>query len=203
MATSTFHVHSPSQEQDLLKNMRRPDLYQWADEIGIEYPPDAAAVTMRAIIRGSGRLPDADRFLLDKRGNPTTYKRLPRSRAPKSKHEARDRAKAAKERDRQWEKYLAMDHNDLKKIVKNQLGPKSVEDEPSREYMITRLVGPRIKIDADTQAVPEESSVKIPDVVLNMLSPMQLVKYAREQLGLEDVQLKDGKEVLLEKIRAA
>ena len=199
---STFHVHSPSQEQDLLKNMHRPDLYQWADEIGIDYPADAAAVTMRAIIRGSGKLPGPERFNLDRRGNPTTYKRLPRSKAPKSKHEARNRAKAARERDAQWEKYLKMDYNDLRKVVKNQLGPKAIEDEPSREYMITRLVGPRIKIDRDTEAAEPKTFNGIPDSFLEMLSPPQLVKVAKE-IGVTDAQIKDGKETLLQKIRAA
>ena len=194
-----YYVQSPSQETDLLKNMRRPDLYQWADEIGVEYRADAPAVLMRQIIRASGNLPGPERFNSDKKGNPTTYKRLARSKAPKSRHEAQHRAQAARERDKQWEKYMAMDFNDLRKIVKNQIGPKAIEDEPSREYMITRLVGPRIKTEMpETQPDAPE---RVPDEFLSMLSPPQLVKVAR-QLGIQECKIQDGKEVLLDKIRA-
>lgn len=198
---SDYYVHSPSQESDLLKYMHRPDLYQWADKNDIDYPMDAPAHIMRTLIRSSGKLPTVNEFDLDSRGNPSKFKRLPRSQAPKSKHEERVRAAAVRQRDEEWERHMAMDVNDLRKKVKDQHGAKAIEENPSKEWMITKIVGPRIRAVSEKEMLPEsKTSAGVPDHVLDILTPVQLVKLAKQN-GIE-ANVKDGKQELLRKIRA-
>ena len=205
---SDVHISTRSaNDRDPLIFMRRPDLYQWADMNNIEYPVDAPSTIMRQIIRNAGKVPQLSDehfvFLRDHNGNvkDVSFKRIARSKAPKSKHETRARIQEAKQRDELWEKYIQMPMNDLRKKMKDQFGAKSVEDDPSREWMITRLVGPRIEIDEDTEEQVKASSYAgIPDDVLEMMSPAQLVGICKKMLRIE-ANIKEGKVGLLKKIR--
>lgn len=195
------HVYpEPKEKQDIFSKMRRPDLYQWADENNVDYPRDAPASAMRDLLRSTGKVPPFERFSRNEDGSVKEFLRKPRSEAPISRHEIRVRKKAAQDRDKQWERYMAMPYNDLKRMTKDQFGAKSVDEDPSKEWMITRLVGPRIKSEIDGVEVAESDSyLGIPLEILEMQSPLQLVSICKKN-GI-DAKKGETKDELLEKIK--
>ena len=213
------YVVNPSEESDPLKFMHRWDLYQWADENDIEYAKDAAAEVMKTLIRAHGVIPTLDRFkpIHDSMGNVVDwrYKRLPTSEAPRSRHADADEAatrKVLKERRAELER---MNLRQLTRRVKDQFGPKVLERDLSREDMIAMFVGeaeegdggsvlsgPGITKEIDADWSSEDNLTEpahIPDEILSILTPPQLVKLCKER-GIE-AKMKDGKAALLEKIR--
>ena len=213
----TFHVVNPSGESDLYRYMRRTDLYQFADVHQIDYPKDAAAEIMKNLLRGSGVTPKPTDFVFqhDEKGNvlDARYKRLPANLAPRSRHADADEAKSREIQARRYAELDNLTDNRLKTLVKNQKGLRALELEPSREEMIAMLGG--VKAEGVTKVFSLESTIvktidepfdkdptaeKIPDAILDMLTPMQLVKLCKQR-GIEAT-IKDGKKVLLEKIRS-
>lgn len=210
------YVINPSQETDLLRYMKRPDLYQFADLHDVDYPKDAPAEIMKQLLRASGRIPEASDFNV--KADPKTgqvlsvsYKRKSAAEAPRSKHAEADEAKTAKHLAQRREELENMNNRQLERLVRDQFGKKAIESDPTREDMIALFVGEKSENKADpfasSEELLEESKVHdasntnsgIPDWLLDSLSPPALVKVCR-RLGLE-ASIKDGKKALLEKVR--
>lgn len=206
---------SPSEEADLLKFMHRWDLYQWADKTGIEYPKDAPAVVMKTLIRANGSLPTPAEFdpLHNERGEVYSYryKRLSPLEAPRSRHADAEEAETAKRLAKRRAELESMNDRQLTREVKNQYGSKILDRDLSREDKIALFVGEaadtatalteqiaEIYPDSANTSPPAEA---IPENILAMLTPMQLVKLCKQR-GIE-AKIKDGKAVLLEKLRSA
>lgn len=211
----TFHVVNPSQESDLFKHMRRFDLYQFADIHGVDYPKDAAAEVMKNLLRGSGKTPSRNDFVFqhDEKGNVlgAIYRRLPREQAPRSRHADADDAQSLKVAQERWRELDDLTDTRLKTMVKNQKGRKALDNEPSRDEMISLLGGVKPEgdggsvlqqLDDPTPVEPQakDNPVGIPAWLLESQTPMQLVKICKE-MGIPAT-IKDGKVALLERIRS-
>lgn len=209
------YVINPSGETDALRFMHRSDLYQWADEIGLDYPKDAPAEVMKPLIRAQDRIPPLERFkpIHDSMGNVIDwkYKRLPATEAPRSKHADAAEAETRKVLATRRAELEAMNERQLTRRVKDQFGSKILERDLSRDDMIALFVGeseegdggPVLKggitktLDAPFSEEPKQEN--FPDWLLDSLTPMQLVKICR-QYGMK-ANIKEGKVALLEKVR--
>lgn len=212
------YVVSPSEETDFLRFMHRWDLYQWADKKGIEYPKDAPAVVMKTLVRANGALPQPEDFnpLYNERGEVYSfkYKRLSPLEAPRSRHADADDAETKRVLAKRRKELEAMNERQLTRAVKDQFGAKMLERDLSRADMIALFVGEAEEaapierggiydpFDQPLEAEGEtQSEETIPENVLAMLTPMQLVKLCKQK-GLK-ANIKEGKVALLEKLKAA
>ena len=205
------YVVSPSEETDFLRFMHRWDLYQWADKTGIEYPKDAPAVVMKTLVRANGTLPGPDDFnpLYNERGEVYSfqYKRLNPLDAPRSRHADADEAETARVLAKRRKELENMNQRQLTRAVKDQFGEKVLERDLSREDMIAMFVGEAEETAYPIAEIyPESANTAppvevIPDHILEILTPPQLVKLCKQR-GIE-AKMKDGKAALLEKLRSA